>query len=121
MCRFIAFIAALLLVLSTPRPLLAQDASPVAAEGMPGGVAFDVLAQGVVDQLPPGPAEIGLARHPLPQYLRQTGCPQPDAGGCPGTSVGDVARRLSRWLPEATSGNAHDRVPQWASCLFAAH
>ena len=61
MSRFIAFIAALLLVLSTPGFVLAQEASPV-AEDRPEGVSLVTLAEGVIDQLPPGPAEIGFAR-----------------------------------------------------------
>ena len=53
MSRLIAFMAALLLVLSTPGLVLAQEASPVAPEGRPEGISLAVLAEGVIDQLPP--------------------------------------------------------------------
>ena len=56
-----AFFAALLLVLTTRGLVLAQEASPV-AEGMSEGVSFAVLAEGIVEELPPGPLEIGFVR-----------------------------------------------------------
>ena len=62
MRTWFAFVVALLLVLSAPGFVLAQDTSPVAEEGMPEGVAFEILAQRLVEEFPTGPAEIGFAR-----------------------------------------------------------
>ena len=66
MRTWFAFVVALLLVLSAPGFVLAQDTSPVAEEGMPEGVAFEILAQRLVEEFPTGPAEIGFARLTLP-------------------------------------------------------
>lgn len=78
MSRFVAVIATLFLVLSTPGLVLAQEASPV-AEGMPEGVSFAVLAEGVIEQLPPGPTEIGLARLTFAPGTRIDLDPEPGA------------------------------------------
>jgi quercetin dioxygenase-like cupin family protein len=78
MSRCIAFIAALLLVLSTPGLVLAQEASPV-AEGMAEGVSLAVLAEGVIDELPPGPMEIGFARLTFAPGTRIDLDPEPGA------------------------------------------
>ena len=56
-----AFLAALLLALSTPGLLPAQEASPV-AEDMSGGVSLTILGESLVEQLPPGPLEVSFAR-----------------------------------------------------------
>jgi quercetin dioxygenase-like cupin family protein len=78
MSRFIAFIAALLLVLSTPGLVLAQEASPV-AERMAEGVSLAILAEGVIDELPPGPMEIGFARLTFAPGTRIDLDPEPGA------------------------------------------
>ena len=85
MRTWFAFVVALLLVLSAPGFVLAQDTSPVAEEGMPEGAAFEILAQRLVEEFPTGPAEIGFARLTLPRHAPQSR---------PGALAGPGCRRV---------------------------
>lgn len=64
MRRLVALVSILALAVALPTGAgaVAQEASPVAEAGMPSGIPFAILALGVVEQLPPGPAEIGFGR-----------------------------------------------------------
>jgi quercetin dioxygenase-like cupin family protein len=57
-----AVVVALLLVVGAPGFALAQEASPAADMEMMQGIALEVLAEGVIEQAPAGPAEIGFVR-----------------------------------------------------------
>lgn len=63
MRHLFALVAALLVLISFGANVAAQDATPAAGEGgAPAGVTFEPIAQAVVDQLPPAPADVFFLR-----------------------------------------------------------
>jgi hypothetical protein len=67
MRSLIAVLTTALLVIMAPALGLAQKATPTAETGMPVGVSLEVLAQALVEEMPPGPTEIGFAGSPSPR------------------------------------------------------